>query len=108
VQSLPNFTFKIFNFGKYSFEKLTVLSFGSYVLDARASNTNGCLWSDTCVSSNRQNRLIWNKIGLFQLSALKWSLNYNDPVIWNHKGISSMSFIIVELHRDTQMCFRNS
>jgi hypothetical protein len=33
---------------------------GNNVLDAAASNIDGFLWRDTCVSSNQLNRLVWS------------------------------------------------
>jgi hypothetical protein len=43
-------------------EKLTQFSQGNNALDPPASNTNGCLWRDKCVSSIQLNRSIWNKM----------------------------------------------
>jgi hypothetical protein len=43
---------------KYSFQKLTQLSQGNNVLDVPASNTDGFLLKDTCVSSTQLNRPI--------------------------------------------------
>jgi hypothetical protein len=37
---------------KYSFQKLTQLSQGNNVLDAHASNTDGFILRDICVSSS--------------------------------------------------------
>jgi nitrate reductase beta subunit len=36
----------------YSFQKLTQFSQDINVLDAHASNTDRCLWNDTCVSTS--------------------------------------------------------
>jgi hypothetical protein len=38
----------------------TILT-GNNVLDAPASNTDGFLWRDTCVSSSHLSRTNWNK-----------------------------------------------
>jgi hypothetical protein len=46
-------------FWKHFFQKLTEFTLGNNVLDAPASNTDGFVWRDTCVPSNKQNRPIW-------------------------------------------------
>jgi hypothetical protein len=50
-QNEPSHTLKTMIFRKDSFEKLTQFSFGNNVLDGPASNTDGFLLSDICVSS---------------------------------------------------------
>jgi hypothetical protein len=57
-------TFKTIICRKYSFQKLILFSLGNKVLDANASNTNGCLWRDTCRSSTQLNRPFCNKMSL--------------------------------------------
>jgi hypothetical protein len=52
---------------KYFFKKLTQFSLGNNVLDANSSNTDGCLWTDTCVSLAQLNRPIWDKLSLSHL-----------------------------------------
>jgi hypothetical protein len=37
---------------------------GNNILDSPAFNMIGLLWTDICVSSNQQNRPIWNKHSL--------------------------------------------
>jgi hypothetical protein len=44
--------------------KIPQFSQGKNVLNAAASNIDGYLWSDTCVSSTQLNRPIWNKQSL--------------------------------------------
>jgi hypothetical protein len=45
---------------KYSIQKVTQFSHGNNVLDAYASNTDGFLFRDTCVSSTQLNKPVWN------------------------------------------------
>jgi hypothetical protein len=49
---------------KYCFQKLTEFSQGKNVLGAPASNIDGFVWRDTCVSSSQAKRPIWNKMSL--------------------------------------------
>jgi hypothetical protein len=49
------------------FPKLTQFSQGNNMVDAAASNINGFLWRDTCVSSPMMNSPIWNKMSLSPL-----------------------------------------
>jgi hypothetical protein len=46
----------------YSFQKLTHFPQGNNAQDAAASNTDGFLSTDTCVSSTLLSRTFWNKI----------------------------------------------
>jgi hypothetical protein len=50
---------------KYSFQKLNEFSQGNNVPDVPASNSDGFLWRDTCVSSTQLNRPICRKQSLF-------------------------------------------
>jgi hypothetical protein len=50
---------------KYSFEKLTEFPQGNNVLYAVASNIDGYLWRDTCVSSTQPDTPIRSKQSLF-------------------------------------------
>jgi hypothetical protein len=45
-------------------EKLSQFPQGNNALDLPASNTDGCLWTDTCVSLTQLNRPIWYKMSL--------------------------------------------
>jgi hypothetical protein len=49
---------------KYLLQTLIQFSLGNNDLDATASNRDGCLWRDSCLSSNQLNRPIWNKMTL--------------------------------------------
>jgi hypothetical protein len=49
----------------YSFEKLTQFSEGNNALDAAASNIDGFLCGDTCLSSMQLSSPIWNSLSLF-------------------------------------------
>jgi hypothetical protein len=55
-QNAPSSTLITMFCGKYSFQKLTQISYGSNVLDDLASNTEDVPWRDTCVSSTQLNR----------------------------------------------------
>jgi hypothetical protein len=50
---------------KYSWQRLTQFPHGNNVLDAAASNTEGVLSRDKCVSSSQLNRPIGNKMSLY-------------------------------------------
>jgi hypothetical protein len=63
-QTEPISTLKTLSYRKYSFQQLTQFSQGNNILDAPASNTDGFLWRDTCISSSPVNRPIWNKESL--------------------------------------------
>jgi hypothetical protein len=63
-QKEPLSTLKQLSCSKYSFHKLTEFSKGSNVLGAVASNIDGFLWTDTCVSSTQLNRFIWGEYSL--------------------------------------------
>jgi hypothetical protein len=54
----PNSTFKNVSCRKDFFQKLTKFSQGNNVLYGAASNRDGFLWRDTCVSSTQLNRPI--------------------------------------------------
>jgi hypothetical protein len=58
----PISTLKILRCRKYSFQKLTQFSQRNNVLNAPASNTDGFLSRDICVSSNSLDRYTWNKM----------------------------------------------
>jgi hypothetical protein len=49
---------------KYSFQKLNQISQGNKVRDAAASNLDGFLLRDICVSSTQVNRPIWNSLSI--------------------------------------------
>jgi hypothetical protein len=61
-------TLKHRNSTMYSFQKLSLFSQGNNVLDAAASNINGYLWRDPCVSSSQPNGPIYSKQRLPPLS----------------------------------------
>jgi hypothetical protein len=60
----PFFSLENYDLQEKSFQKLTHFLQGNNVLDAAASNTDGILWRDTCVSSTLLNGTIWNKVSL--------------------------------------------
>jgi hypothetical protein len=49
---------------KNSFQKPTQFSQGNNEIDAPASNKDGFLSKDKCVSATQLNRCIWNKMSL--------------------------------------------
>jgi hypothetical protein len=55
---------------QYSFPHLTQFTQRNKVLDALASNLDGFLSRDTCVSSTQLNRAIWNKLMFLPLENL--------------------------------------
>jgi hypothetical protein len=63
-QNDPLSTLKTVNRKNFSFQKLTLFSQGSNVLDAAASNIDGFLWREREVSSTPLNRTIWSKESL--------------------------------------------
>jgi hypothetical protein len=52
---------------QYSSQKLAQFSQGNNVLDVPASNIDGCLSRDTCISSTQLNRPIWKKRSVSKL-----------------------------------------
>jgi hypothetical protein len=60
----PISTLKTMIWRKYSFQKVTKFPQGNNVPDAHASNTDGCVCRDTCISSTQLKRSIWNKMSL--------------------------------------------
>jgi hypothetical protein len=60
-QNEPFFILKTMTCRNYSFQNLTQFSQENNVLDAAASNIDGFLSRDTCVSLTQKNRLIWRK-----------------------------------------------
>jgi hypothetical protein len=60
----PISIFKTVIYRKYSLQKIIQFSLGNNVLDVTASTGDGCLWRDTCVSSNQLNMPIWNQMSL--------------------------------------------
>jgi hypothetical protein len=66
-QNEPLSTLKILFCRKYFFQNLTIFTQVNNMVDATASNSNGFLWRDTCVSSTQLNRPIWNKVSLSPL-----------------------------------------
>jgi hypothetical protein len=70
-----------------SFEKLTQFSKGNNVLNASASNLDGFLWRDTCVSSIQQNSSISNNMSLFPpwIQWLAWSIHLNNLLSFSLK-----------------------
>jgi hypothetical protein len=68
------------------FQKLTHLGQGSNVLDAPASNLDGCLWRDTFVSSMQLNKLIWRKQSLSPPATVKIQEVFLSKTNWIPKG----------------------
>jgi hypothetical protein len=60
------------------------ISQGNNVLDAPASNTDGLVWRDTCVSSTQMNRPMWKKQSLSppeKPMSLKLFLSKINPIL---------------------------
>jgi hypothetical protein len=64
-QREPNTTLKIPRCTKNFLWKLSLLSQRNNVLDAAASNRDGFLWRDTCVTSAQLNRLFSTKMSIY-------------------------------------------
>jgi hypothetical protein len=60
----PIYTLQTVTCRKYSFQKLIQYAQEINVLDAPASNTDGFLLRDACVSSTELNSPIWNQMSL--------------------------------------------
>jgi hypothetical protein len=63
-QNEPFSTLNILFCRKYFFQNLTIFTKVNNMVDASASNSNGILSRDTCVSSTELNRPICNKVSL--------------------------------------------
>jgi hypothetical protein len=72
----PISTLKTMICRNHTLQKLTQFSVGKNVLDTTASNRDGCLWRDTCVSPNQLNRPIWNKMSL----SAPWKLRFSTTI----------------------------
>jgi hypothetical protein len=63
-QTEPISTLKHLRCRKFSIQKLTQFSQGNNVLHAAASNPDGFLGRDTCVTSTQPNRPVLNKMSI--------------------------------------------